>query len=73
MCVGPLAPPSIPPPPPPPPAPPAPPTKSDPAVRRARDDAEKRSRSLAGDKSTIATSPRGLLTPESTGKTLLGS
>ena len=74
MCIGPLAPkaPSIPPPPPPPPAPPEPPTRADPAVRRAREDAEKRARARAGDKSTIATSSQGLLVPEETGKTILG-
>jgi hypothetical protein len=72
MCVGPFAPPKPPPPPSLPPPPPEPPTKADPAVRRARVEAEKRARSLAGGKSTISTSPQGLLTPESTGTTLLG-
>ena len=72
MCVGPFAPPKPPKPPPLPPPPPEPPTLADPAVRRARADAEKRARSLAGDKSTIQTGPQGLLTPEKTGTTLLG-
>lgn len=73
MCIGPFAPPPKPPKPPPlPPPPPEPPTLADPAVRRARADAEKRARSLAGDKSTIQTGPQGLLAPEKTGTTLLG-
>lgn len=74
MCVGPLAPkiPKAPAPPPPPPPVPEPPTKADPEVRRARADETKRARNLAGSKSTIATSSQGLLTPESTGSTLLG-
>lgn len=72
MCVGPFAPPKLPAPPPLPPPPPEPPKKSDPSVRRARADADKRARSLAGDKSTIVTGPKGLLAPETIGKTLLG-
>ena len=59
-------------PPPPPPPPPEPPTKADPEVRRARQEADKRARNLAGSKSTIATGAQGLLTPESTGTTVLG-
>ena len=74
MCIGPLAPPkmqsipqiaAV--------EPIEPAKKSDPSVKRAREAAEKRARSLAGSKSTIATSSQGLLTPESTGQTLLGS
>ena len=71
MCFGGGAP-SMPPPPPPPPPPPKPPTLADPSVRRAREEAEKRARNLAGSKSTIATGPQGLLIPESTGTTFLG-
>jgi hypothetical protein len=70
MCFG--GAPSMPPPPPPPPAPPAPPTRANPAVKREREQAEKRARNLQGAKSTIATSPQGLLIPESTGTTFLG-
>ena len=74
MCVGPLAPkvPSMPPPPPLPPLPPAPPTRADPAIRKAREDAEKRARARSGSDSTIATTAQGLLIPEETGKTILG-
>ena len=70
MCM--FSTPSIPKPPPPPPPPPAPPTRASDEVRRARLQEEKRARNLRGSKSTIATSPQGLLTPESTGTTLLG-
>lgn len=70
MCFG--GGPSMPKPPAPPPPPPASPTKADPNVRRAREEAEKRARNLAGSKSTIATGPQGLLLPESTGTTFLG-
>ena len=72
MCFGGGSAPTPPPPPPLPPPPPPPPTKAAPEVRRAREEAEKRARSLAGSKSTIATSPQGLLIPESTGTTFLG-
>jgi hypothetical protein len=72
MCIGPFAPPKMPAPPPLPPPPPEPPRKSDPAVRRARIEADKQFRARAGDRSTIVTGPQGLLTPEATGTTLLG-
>lgn len=74
MCIGPFAPkaPKMPLPPPPPAPPPEPPTRADPAVRRAREESEKRARARAGDKSTIGTSSQGLLVPEETGKTILG-
>jgi len=68
MCLGGAsipAPPSLPPP------PPEPAKKSDAAVKRARDDTEKRQRSLAGAQSTFLTGSRGLLAPESTGQTTL--
>ena len=70
MCIG--GSPSMPAPPPPPPPPPAAPTKANPLVKRARGQELKRARGLAGDRSTILTSPQGLLMPETTGKTLLG-
>jgi hypothetical protein len=72
MCVGPFKPPKPPQlaPLPPPPAPA--PTRADPAVRRARTDAEKQFRARAGDRSTIVTGPQGLLVPEQTGTTILG-
>ena len=75
MCFGPFKPPKMPTPPPLPPLPPPPPpapTKADPSVRKAREDSEKRAKALAGGKATIATGPRGLLTGEETGVTLLG-
>jgi len=58
----------------PPPPPPEPAKKSAPEVTRARDEERKRVTSLAGDKSTVLTSPRGLLATDqaNTGKTLLG-
>ena len=68
MC---LSSPSIPAPPPPPPPPAAPPTQAAEPVKRARQDARKRARALAGDKSTIATSPLGLLAEENVGTTTL--
>ena len=72
MCVGPFKPPKPPAPPPLPPPAPEPAKMSDPDVARARREADKRAKSLAGDKSTIITGPQGLLVPESTGTTLLG-
>lgn len=63
--------PSAPPPPPLPPPPAEPAKKSDPAVKRAREDTQKRARSLAGAQSTIITGARGLLAPEQTGQTTL--
>ncbi len=60
--------------PPPPAPPPAPAKKAGEAVRRARDESKKKSRSMAGDASTQLTGPRGLMSPANTAnKTLLGS
>ena len=61
-------------PPPPPPPPPEPAKKADPAVKRARSESQKKSRSMAGDAATQLTGPRGLMAPANTAnKTLLGS
>ncbi len=63
--------PSMPAPPPPPPPIAEPPKKSNENVKRAREDTAKRTRALAGAQSTFITGARGLLAPESVGKTTL--
>jgi len=71
MC---LSSPKTPAPPPLPPPAPAPATKADPAVKRARTESQKKSRSMSGDAATQLTGPRGLMAPANTAnKTLLGS
>ena len=69
MCV--FSSPKVPAPPPPPPPPPEPPTKAAEPVRRARQEQITKQRAAAGANSTFLTGARGLLAPESTGKTTL--
>lgn len=74
MCIGGLGKQPKMPAPPPPPEPPEPaPTKQDPAVAQARTDTRNRVRAMAGRKSTIKTSSRGLMNDDAnTQKKTLG-